>query len=73
MITYGRSHRADWHIKRVDFHSGEVSFQLRTPGTFREETFRSRLAGRHNVWNLTAAIAAASIAGMSLESIRKAP
>ncbi|MGC9965515.1 MAG: Mur ligase family protein [Syntrophobacteraceae bacterium] len=72
VITYGRSHRADWHIKRVDFHSGEVSFQLRIPGTFREETFRSRLAGKHNVWNLTAAIAAASIAGMTLESIREA-
>jgi UDP-N-acetylmuramate: L-alanyl-gamma-D-glutamyl-meso-diaminopimelate ligase len=72
VVTYGRSHRADWHIKRVDFHPGEVSFQLRTPGTFREETFRSKLAGNHNVWNLTAAIAAASIAGMSLESIREA-
>jgi UDP-N-acetylmuramate: L-alanyl-gamma-D-glutamyl-meso-diaminopimelate ligase len=72
VITYGRSHRADWCIKRVDFHSGEVSFQLRTPGTFREETFRTRLAGKHNVWNLTAVIAAASIAGISLEKIRKA-
>lgn len=72
VITYGRSHRADWHIKRVDFRSGEVSFQLRTPGTFREETFRSRLPGKHNVWNLTAAIAAASITGISLDSIREA-
>ncbi len=72
VITYGGSHRADWHIKCTDFHSGEVSFQLRDPRTFREETFRSKLAGRHNVWNLTAAIAAASIAGMTLESIREA-
>ena len=72
VITYGRSHRADWHIKWVDFHSGEVSFQLRNPGTFREETFRSRLPGRHNVWNLTAVIAAASIAGMTLDGIQEA-
>ncbi len=72
VITYGHHHRADWHIKRVNFHSGEVSFQLRNPGTFREETFRSKLAGKHNVWNLTAAIAAASIAGVSQESIRGA-
>jgi UDP-N-acetylmuramate: L-alanyl-gamma-D-glutamyl-meso-diaminopimelate ligase len=72
VITYGRSHRADWHIKRVDFSSGAVSFQLRNPKTFREETFRSRLPGKHNVWNLTAAIAAASIAGMSSDSIREA-
>ncbi len=72
VITYGRSYRADWHIKWVDFHSGEVSFRLRNPGTFREETFRSRLPGRHNVWNLTAVIAAASIAGMTLDGIQEA-
>ncbi len=72
VITYGHSPRADWHIKWVDFLSGEVSFQLRCPGTLREETFRTKLAGRHNVWNLTAVIAAASIAGMDLESIREA-
>ncbi len=72
VITYGRSHRADWRIKQVDFRSGEVSFQLRNPGTFREDTFRSGLPGRHNVWNLTAAIAASSIAGMSLDGIQEA-
>jgi UDP-N-acetylmuramate: L-alanyl-gamma-D-glutamyl-meso-diaminopimelate ligase len=72
VITYGSSEGADWHIKRVDFRSGEVSFQLRNPRTLREETFRSRLPGRHNVWNLTAVIAAASIAGLSLESIQEA-
>jgi len=72
VITYGRSHRADWHIKWVDFQQGEVSFRLRSPRTFREETFRSKLPGRHNVWNLAAVIAAASIAGMSMESIQEA-
>ena len=46
LITYGRSHRADWRIKSVDFHSGEVLFQLRNPGTSEEETFRSKLAGK---------------------------
>ena len=45
---------------------------MRNPVTFREETFRSRLPGRHNVWNLTAVIAAASIAGMTMESIQEA-
>jgi UDP-N-acetylmuramate: L-alanyl-gamma-D-glutamyl-meso-diaminopimelate ligase len=72
VITYGRSHRADWHIKWVDFQEGEVSFRLRSPRTFREETVRSRLPGRHNVWNLAAVIAAASIAGMTMESIQEA-
>lgn len=71
VITYGHSHRADWRIKSVDFRSGEVSFQLANPGTFREETFRSPLAGRHNVWNLTAVIAASRIAGMSMENIQE--
>jgi UDP-N-acetylmuramate: L-alanyl-gamma-D-glutamyl-meso-diaminopimelate ligase len=72
VITYGRSHRADWRIKWVDFRPGEISFQLRNPRTFREETFRSRLPGRHNVWNTTAVIAAASIAGMTLDGIQEA-
>jgi UDP-N-acetylmuramate: L-alanyl-gamma-D-glutamyl-meso-diaminopimelate ligase len=72
VITYGRAHNADWRIESVDFGSGEVSFQLRDPGTSREETFRSPLPGTYNVWNLTAVIAAASIAGMTIESIREA-
>ncbi len=72
VITYGQSPHADWHIQQVDFGSGEVRFQLRDPGSSRQETFRSGLAGRHNVSNLTAAIAAASIAGMNPESIREA-
>jgi len=72
VITYGRAGHADWRIESVDFRSGEVSFQLRNPGTSRSETFRSRLPGIHNVWNLTAAIAACGVAGMSVESIREA-
>jgi UDP-N-acetylmuramate: L-alanyl-gamma-D-glutamyl-meso-diaminopimelate ligase len=72
VITYGSSHRADWRISNVGFHPGEVSFQLRNPVTQREETFRSKLPGRHNAWNIAAVIAAATLAGMSLKSIQEA-
>ncbi len=72
VLTYGHSHRADWQIKAIEYRPGEVAFRLRNPKTFREETFRSRLSGRHNVWNVTAVIAAATLAGMSMESIQEA-
>ncbi|MDR3556492.1 MAG: Mur ligase family protein [Syntrophobacteraceae bacterium] len=72
VITYGSSHRADWRISNVGFHPGEVSFHLRNPVTQREETFRSKLPGRHNGWNIAAVIAAATLAGMSLKSIQEA-
>ncbi|MEN6439364.1 MAG: Mur ligase family protein [Syntrophobacter sp.] len=72
VLTYGYSHRADWRIKSVEYGSGLVSFTLRTPGAFREETFQSRLSGRHNVWNITAVVAAATLAGMPIERIREA-
>ncbi|MGC8490611.1 MAG: UDP-N-acetylmuramate--L-alanine ligase [Syntrophobacteraceae bacterium] len=72
VITFGESHRADWRISKVQFHPGEVSFQLRNPVTLKEETFRSKLPGRHNAWNLAAVIAAATLAGMSLKSIQEA-
>lgn len=72
VLTYGRSHRADWRISSVEYGSGIVSFKLRNPKTLKEETFQSRLSGRHNVWNVTAVIAAATLAGMSTERIREA-
>ncbi|MDA8306568.1 MAG: Mur ligase family protein [Deltaproteobacteria bacterium] len=72
VITYGSSRRADWRISNVQYHPGEVSFQLRNPVTMREETFRSILPGRHNAWNVTAVIAAATLAGMSSKSIQEA-
>lgn len=72
VITYGSSQRADWRIESVDFRAGEVSFKLRNPAASKEEILRSRLPGRYNVWNLTAAIAAAGIAGMSVESVQEA-
>jgi UDP-N-acetylmuramate-alanine ligase len=62
VITYGGSRRADWRISDVQYHPGEVSFRLRNPVTHKEETFRSKLPGRHNAWNVTAVIAAATLA-----------
>lgn len=72
ILTYGFSQRADWRIRSVEYRAGEVAFRLRNPGNFREETIRSRLSGRHNVWNAAAAVAAASLAGMPVDRIREA-
>lgn len=72
VLTYGFSHRADWQISSVEYKSGSVDFRLRNPKTFRVETIRSPLAGRHNVWNVAAVIAAATLAGMPMERIREA-
>lgn len=72
VLTYGWSHRADWLIRSVEYKSGLVEFKLRNPKTLREEVYRSRLAGRHNVWNVTAVIAAATLAGMPTERIQEA-
>jgi UDP-N-acetylmuramate: L-alanyl-gamma-D-glutamyl-meso-diaminopimelate ligase len=72
VITYGASRQADWRISNVEFHAQEVSFRLLNPVTQSEHTFRSKLPGRHNVWNIVAVIAAATLAGMSLEAIQKA-
>lgn len=72
VITYGSSRRANWQISDVRFHPGEVSFLLRNPVTQKEETFRSKLPGRHNAWNVAAVIAAATLAGMDMKSIQEA-
>ncbi len=72
VLTYGWSHRADWQIRSVEYRSGLVEFKLRNPKTQREEMYQSHLAGRHNVWNITAVIAAATLAGMPADSIREA-
>jgi len=72
VLTYGWSERADWRIKSVRYGSGMVTFTVLNPCTAREERFQSRLAGRHNVENATAVIAAATVAGMPLERIREA-
>ncbi len=70
VLTYGFSANADWRISSVAYGSGEVSFSLRNPDTSKDETFRSRLSGRHNAGNVTAVIAAARLAGMPADLIR---
>ncbi len=72
VITYGSSRHADWRISNLQYHPGEVSFQLRNPVTKTEEKFRSRLPGKHNAWNVAAVIAAATLAGMDLGAIQEA-
>ena len=72
VITYGSSRHAAWRISDIEYHQGEVSFRLKNPVTQHEETFRSKLPGRHNAWNVTAVIAAATLAGMDMKSIQEA-
>lgn len=72
VLTYGRSPRADWRILWADFKEGEVAIRFNNPRTFRDEIFRSKMPGRHNVWNVMAVIAAAALAGMPMERIQGA-
>lgn len=72
VLTYGFSQKADWRIRSVEYRPGAVAFRLRSPKSLQEEIFLTRLAGRHNIWNVTSVIAAATLAGMRMEAIQEA-
>lgn len=75
--TYSVRHEADSIAKEADFvasqielRAGETRFLLSTPGG--TVAIRSGLSGRVNVYNLTAAVAAAMARGVPLEVCRVA-
>ncbi|MBS1816258.1 MAG: UDP-N-acetylmuramoyl-L-alanyl-D-glutamate--2,6-diaminopimelate ligase [Acidobacteria bacterium] len=63
--SYGQSEGAEFRISQIALHAGKTSFQLTTP--FGEAEVHSLLSGAVNVYNLTAAIAAAMARGLSLQ------
>lgn len=68
--SYGLAPQADFYATELMLSAGKTSFTLRTP--FGEANVRSQLTGRINVYNLTAAIAAAIGRGLSLSDAVKA-
>ena len=71
VITYGRSREADWRLLEVDYRPGEIGFRLQDPAS-RQHLMTTRLAGHHNLSNTLAVIAAAALAGVSMDGIQKA-
>jgi UDP-N-acetylmuramate: L-alanyl-gamma-D-glutamyl-meso-diaminopimelate ligase len=71
-LTYGWSENADWRLLDADFKAGCVEFTFLGPGFRDARRMVSRLPGRHNLGNTLAVIAAATLAGLSLERIQEA-
>ncbi len=69
-ISYGWSETADWKVTGLEYLPGELRFLYRNPDSKRVESMVSRIPGRHNVGNTLAVMAAASIAGMTMEQIQ---
>ena len=70
VVTYGASSHADWRLLDVDYRSGEVHFRLQSSGNG-TTAMVSRLAGRHNLSNLLAVLAAAHLVGLTVDQVQE--
>ena len=72
VVGFGFSDRAEIRVSNPRYHTGGVSFDLRIAG--RDLRIQSPLPGRHNVYNLLAALAVGEYLGISpdllAESVR---
>lgn len=71
IFTYGESKQADWQLLEARHYPGKIQFRYRDPSAKQHEMI-TRLAGRHNLCNTLAVIAAASLAGVQMEQIQEA-
>lgn len=71
VVTYGESPEADWRLLETDYQPGEIRFRYSDPSSVRHEMI-TRLAGRHNLSNTLAVIAAASLGGLTPNQIQEA-
>lgn len=71
VITYGESARADWRLLEVHHQPGRIRFRYRDPAGKLEEMI-TPLAGRHNLANTLAVLAAAALVGVPPERVRDA-
>ncbi len=67
VITYGVSSRADVTAKDIEISPSGTSFTLLTPAG--EAKIKSRLVGRHNLYNMLSAAGAGMALGKSLREI----
>jgi UDP-N-acetylmuramoyl-L-alanyl-D-glutamate--2,6-diaminopimelate ligase len=70
IITYGINSPADIQARDISFNIAQTEFTLKT--TKGQANFKTRLIGRHNVYNILASIAFALSEGLSLEVIKSA-
>lgn len=70
IVTYGIVNRADVMAEEIKFDIGHTEFMLKTAAS--KKLIRSRLIGRHNVYNILASIAWALKEGLGLSMIESA-
>ena len=70
VITYGIKHKADVTAANIKFDFRHTEFDLRLGN--KKETFRVRLIGRHNIYNLLAAASWGIKEGIGLKTIKAA-
>ena len=70
VFTYGMSRRADFRARISTMTADGTRFELETAQGKR--TVSTRLVGRHNAYNLLAAMAAACTAGLAIERVVEA-
>jgi UDP-N-acetylmuramate--alanine ligase len=66
-LSYGFNPAADYHIDKLELAENGCRFELRTPGGKRQSVSLA-IPGKHNAQNAAAALAAADLAGLSLEA-----
>ncbi len=71
-VTFGESPEADFRVVEIEADAAGSRFELLTRDGGRPVRFESKLPGRHNVLNIAAAIAAAAVLGMTVESLEGA-
>lgn len=64
-MTYGKNPDADWKLIGLDYSSGQVRIHYFNPLTRQPGTLVSRLPGLHNASNTLAALAVASLTGLT--------
>ncbi|GLI33199.1 UDP-N-acetylmuramate--L-alanine ligase [Desulforhabdus amnigena] len=72
VLTYGWSDKAQWRIHEVEFRPEEIRFTYQSPHSATPGSMISHLPGRHNVSNILGIMAAADIAGISMETFQEA-
>lgn len=71
VLSYGRNSDADCRILDISYGDREVRFRIATPWQS-EARFQSKLPGRHNVANVVAVYAAATLCGVSTRAFQQA-
>lgn len=72
VLTYGLAEDADWRLLETEYAEGAVRFRIRRRASREELTVESHLPGRHNAMNTLAVIAAGSVAGIPLDTMKDA-